>query len=267
MTTIAPILFHAFPEGASHHLDEPSLECFNAGASTEAARTLSTPFEPSRAAGVAAATAVLGLLPLLGSGTGGLFMLVLFRDKFIFNMPDWLLATILSGLGLALVSGAWSAYLFSSRHPKAKVWKSALGDAWLTHGGQIIALDRVPYAIRSEVKEDLTLLEDIRQGLNRLAPSGGDLSPIGDELDGVRYAMQRYIEVSDIPVLGRRAAAAPHIKDPAVRQAAKDHAKALTQKKFARIALDTEIEGTKELLADRRQARTDAEIIRLVHER
>jgi hypothetical protein len=41
----------------------------------------------------------------------------------------------------------------------------------------------------------------------------------------------------------------------------------VNQQDMARNALEIEIEGAKDLLAARTQARTDAEIIRLVHQR
>lgn len=260
MTVIAPVLFDAFPEGASQNDTEPHLQCFNAGAPAEAIRILSTPCAVPRVVGVAAAAAVLGLLPAIGSAIVGLFTLVLCRDLSVFNMPDWLLATILSGLGLAVVSAVWSGYLFSSRHPNAKAWKAALDEAWLTHGGQIFDLNRVPYAARNEVLGLAQRLEAIRKGLNRLDPEG-------DELDGARYALQRYIEVCDIPLLGKRAADAPHIKDPAVRQAAKEYKQALKQQEYAKQAVEVEISLALGVNDARLQARTDAEIIRLVHER
>lgn len=260
MTAIAPVLFDAFPEGASQNQDIPHLQCFNAGAPADAIRILSTPCEPPRAVLAAAAMAVFGLLPAIGSGIVGLYMLLVFRDEFIFNMPDWLVATILSGMALAAVGGVWSGYLFSGRHPGAKEWRAALDAAWLTHGGQIFDLGRVPYAHRSEIVGYAQRLEAIRKGLNRLDPED-------DELDGARYALQRYIEVSDIPLLGKRAADAPHIKDPAVRQAAKEYKQALKQQEYARQAAESEISQASDLLVTRQQARTDAEIIRLVHER
>jgi hypothetical protein len=260
MTAVAPVLFHAFPENAPHDQEEPSLECFNAGASADGVEALRAPFKMSRAIWGAGALIIAGV----ATSAAALFILVflvLTHDADPFGAVTEMMEPFGVPSAVLLFTGiAWALALSTSLNPKTKAWRRALGDAWLTHGGQIIALKDVPFAIRSQVADDLTILEAHRNGLNRLDPEG-------DELDGARYALQRFIEVSDIPLLGKRAALATHIKDPAVRQAAKEYAQAVKQQDLARHALDTEIESVKDLHARRRQARTDAEIIRLVHER
>jgi hypothetical protein len=261
MTTIAPVLFDAFPEDAPHCRETPYRPCFNAGAPSEATRILSTPYEDPRTWWAAVAMVAVGLLPLVGTVLLGFFIFLFFRgDTGGLSSQGWLAPVILSGIAMAAVGGIWAWYLQSRFHPKAKAWRKTLGEAWLTYGGQIFDLNRAPYAHRSEIVGYAQRLEAIREGLNRLAPEG-------DELDGARYTLQRYIEVSDIPLLGKRAADAPHIKDPAVRQAAKEYKQALKQQEYARQAAESEISQASDLLVTRQQARTDAEIIRLVHER
>jgi hypothetical protein len=261
MTAIAPVLFRAYPEGSKSYGADLHQEYFNAGVGAEATRSLSTPHEPGWAVLAALSVALLGLLPVGALCVAFAGNVLNFRPhEGLFDLPEWLENASLMGFAVFWTGVIWAAYTLSASHPKAKAWQGELDNAWLAHGGQIIALKDVPSAVRNEVAADLAVLEAYRKGLNRLDPEG-------DELDGARYALQRYIEVSDIPLLGKRAAEATHIKDPAVRRAAREYAQALKQQNLARQALVTEIEAVQELLADRRQARTDAEIIRLVHER
>lgn len=259
MTTIAPVLFDAFPEDAAHHREAPYRTCFNAGAPSDAVRTLSTRYEEPRAVIASIAMVVIGVLALVVSVVRLVFMYYSFGTDLL-DIPGWLTAVILSGIAVAAAGGAWGWYLSSRFHPKAKAWRRTLVDTWAAYGADITELWRLGHPRSSDVRDFAEKLEDLREALNRLDPEG-------DELDGARYALQRYIEVSDIPLLGKRAAKATHIRDPKVRQAAKEYKQALRQQEFARKALELEIEGVADLLADRRQARTDAEIIRLVHER
>lgn len=262
MTAIAPVLFDAYPEKARHTDAEPYRECFNAGASsTGAVEALSTPYEPPRATQAATMTIIVGLIPLVGSILIGVFMFLFFHDDHFHTVtPEWLGQALLSGFVLTAAGVAWCYYLLSHRRPEAKAWSRALGDAWAAHGADITDLEKVGYQIREEVRLYAATLEKIRKSLNGLDPDG-------DELDVARYALQRYIEVSDIPVLGKRAAEANHIKDPKVRQAAKDYKAMLEQQKHCRRAVEDAVAEAGVLLAARRQARTDAEIIRLVHKR
>ena len=261
MTTIAPVLFCAYPEGSKPYGASPHRQYFNAGVGADAARALSTPHEPGGTVVVGASLALLGLLPVLGWGAlfAGNF-LHLRPHNGLFDLPEWLDAAALAGFALFWAGVTWAAYTLSESNPRARAWRRELGDAWLAHGGQIFDLDQVPYTARREVLVYAKGLEVIRKGLNRLDPEG-------DELDGARYALQRYIEVSDIPLLGKRAADAPHIKDPAVRRAAKEYKQALNQQEYAKQAVESEISQAAEVLTTRQQTRTDAEIIRLVHER
>lgn len=257
-TPIAPVLFTALREEASP-FDEPSLECFNAGAPAEGIDALHAPYTPSRFTPVAGALIALSTLVLAVAACILIGNLVT-RHPDPFLSLEWTYPVTLPAAALFVVALAWASYLLSDRHPRAKAWQSALGEAWLTQGGQVFNLNRLPHPDRREVTGYAEALEEIRKGLNKLAPEG-------DELDGARYALERFIDVSDIPLLGKRAAEATHIKDPAVRQAAKEYKLALQQQEFARKAVESEIAGANDLLAARRQARTDAEIIRLVHER
>lgn len=258
MTSIAPVLFDAFPEDARHDREAPYRTCFNAGAPSDAIRILSTPCEEPRAVLAASAMVAIGLLPLVGSFVLTVILHLFFGND-ILDVQGWLIPVILSGVAVAAAGGVWAWYLSSRFHPTAKVWRKTLGDTWAAHGADITELWTLGYPTTWDVRDFAETLEDIREGLNRLDPEG-------DELDGARYALQRYIDASNLPSLGAKAAAAPHIKDPKVRQAAKEYKAMVKQQDLARNALEIEIEGVKNLLADRSQARTDAEIIRLVHQ-
>jgi hypothetical protein len=259
MTAIAPVLFDAFPEDATHDRDDPYRPCFNAGAPSDAVRILSTPCEEPRAVLAASAMIALGVLPLVGSVVITV-ILYLFFGTDILDVQDWLMPVILSGIALTAVGGVWVWYLSSRFHPKAKAWKKTLGETWAAHGADITELWRLGYPTSSDVRDFAEKLEDVRESLNRLDPEG-------DELDGARYALQRYIDASNIPLLGKRAAEATHIKDPAVRRAAREYKVALQEQTHFRQVLEAELEQARDVLASRQQARTDAEIIRLVHER
>jgi hypothetical protein len=244
MTTspIAPVLFHVFPEDAPHSTKTPRLECFNAGVSQDDIASLTTPHKPAgrarKAAFIVAGIAGIGYV-ICGSAA---IVALLLRRMDLLESPV-LVNLEVATLGLTILSGVWLYFLMSPSRPDPKAWRAALGEAWSAHGSQVIVLKHLPNAVRSQVTEDLAVLEDIRKGLNRLDPSGGELAPAGDELDTARYAMLRYIEASDIPALSKRAAAATHIKDPAVRQAAKDYKQAIEHQRLTRAALDTEIES------------------------
>lgn len=257
MTDIAPVLFDAFPEDAEHTREAPYRSCFNAGATSEAVRTLSASYKEPTTITAALFLTVVGAIPIVGGALLG-FLFVL--EGQVPGWAAWVTPVLISGILLTIAGGIWSSYLASRFHPRAKAWKKSLSEAWAAHGSDITELWRLGNPRSSEVRDYAEQLEDIRKGLNKLDPEG-------DELDGARYALQRFIDVSDIPLLGKRAAEATHIKDPAVRKAAKEYKLALQQKEFARKAVESEIEGASDLLAARRQARTDAEIIRLVHER
>jgi hypothetical protein len=259
MTAIAPVLFDAFPEDATHDRETPYRTCFNAGAPSEAVQVLWTRYEEPRAALAAGATVVLGVLALVCTviQAAGTYVIV---GSDALNAQEWAVPVILSGIALAAAGGAWAWYLNSRFHPKAKAWRKSLGETWAAHGADITELWRLGYPMSSDVRDFAEKLEGIREALNRLSPEG-------DELDVARYRLQGFIDASNLPLLGKRAAEATHIKDPKVRQAAMEYKQALRQQEFARKALENEIEGVKDLLATRLQARSDAEIIRLVHER
>ncbi|MET4143868.1 hypothetical protein [Arthrobacter sp. UYCo732] len=265
MTTkpIAPLIFKALPENA-RPTSEAWVECFNTGLDESALTPLTEEFDHPRNM-AADVVIVAGLFPLcvgmmlycLSSLTGISFNSGPNTD---FRIPDVVLLSILPGVGVAALGSAWAVFLKSTKNRRAKAWKQALSDAWLAHGGQIIALKDVPKSVREEVTDDLCKLDEIRRGLNRLDPDG-------DELDDARDAIVRYIEASDIPLLGKRAAAATHIKDPAVRQAAKEYEQAVQAQGFTRKRVDLALGAAWDLLDSRRQERTDADIIKLVHER
>jgi hypothetical protein len=259
MTAIAPVLFDAFPEDATRDRETPYRPCFNAGAPADAVRILSTPCEEPRAVLAASAMIALGVLPLFGSVILTVIMHLFFGND-ILDVPEWTMPAVLAGVVLAATGGVGVWYLNSRFHPKAKAWRKTLGETWSAHGADITELWRLGYPTSADVRDFAEKLEDIRESLNRLDPEG-------DELDGARYALQRYIDASNIPLLGKRAAEATHIKDPAVRRAAREYKRALQEKTHFRHVLEAELEQACDVLASRQQARTDAEIIRLVHER
>lgn len=261
--TIPAIIFKAFPETSHPGESEAWLKCFNAGLDGDEVDTLTTGWDPPRRTTRAAiCLGGIGLVPLAVAMAMTIFYFALAGGlvQASFDMPIALVWSALFGLALAGVSLWWADYLTGGRSRAAQAWKRALGEAWTKHGSQVFVLKYLPRGVEDEVSEKLETLEDIRKGLNRLDPRG-------DELDVARYAMERFIEASDIPLLSRRAAAATHIRDRKVRQAAKEYAQAVKGQDHWRKNLDGAIDIAKELLADRRQARTDAEIIRLVHER
>lgn len=261
MTAIAPVLFDAFPEDATHDRDAPYRACFNAGAPLDAVQILSSPCEEPRAVWATVAMVAAGLLPLVGTGLLGFMMFLFFGvDPVSFVSQEWLAPVILSGIVLAAVGGAWAWHLNSRFHPKAKAWRKALGDAWAAHGGDITELWRLGVNTREEVREYAEKLEQVRNGLNRIDPEG-------DELDVARYTLQRFIDASNIPPLGAKAAKATHIKDSKVRQAAKEYESMVKQQEYARGAVEVAVAAAEDLLSSRRQARSDAELIRLVHTR
>ena len=260
MTAIAPVLFDAFPEDAPHTRASPYRGCINTGAPADAVETLSTPYEEPPATWVATAMVAIGLLPLIGSILRGFFGFLFFReDPALLNVPQWLVTTILSGLFLAAAGGAWAWYLQSHFHPNAKAWKKTLGETWAAHGGDIAELWTLGTNTRHEVQDYAEKLEEIRESLNGLEPEG-------DELDVARYTLQRFIEASKIPSLGAKAAAAPHIKDPKVRKAAKEYEAMVKKQEYARGAVDVAVAAAEDLLAVRTQARSDADLIKRVHQ-
>lgn len=260
MTDIAPVLFDAFPEDAPHTREFPYRGCFNAGAPSDAIRILSSPYEEPRAVWVATAMVMAGLLPLIGSACVGFFMFLFFGgDPGRLIAQGWLFPIILSGILLAAAGGAWARYLTSRFHPTAKAWKKTLGDTWAAHGSDVTELWWLGTNTRHEVQDYAKKLEEIRTGLNRIDPEG-------DELDVTRYTLQRFIDASYIPPLGAKAAKATHIKDPKVRQAGKEYEAMVKQQEYARGAVEVAVAAAEDLLTSRLQARSDAELIRLVHQ-
>jgi hypothetical protein len=258
MTVIAPVLFDAFPEDARHDREAPYRPCFNAGAPSDVIRTLSTACEEPRAVLAAAAMVAGGLLPMVGSVVLAVIMHLFFGNDAL-DVQGWLVPVILSGVAVAAAGGAWAWYLNSRFHPKARAWSKTLGDIWAAHGAYITELWTLGYPSTWDVREFAETLEEIREGLNGLDPEG-------DELDGARYALQRYIEASNLPALGAKAAAATHIEDPKVRQTAKEYEAMVKQQDLARKALEIEIDLLNDLLSTRTQARADADLIRSVYE-
>lgn len=260
MAAIAPVLFDAFPEDARHDREAPYRGCVNTGAPGEAVETMSTPYETPPALFAAMSLGAAGALPLVA----GLWFLILnflhIREHdSLLDLPAWLTPVALSGLALIAVAVAWGSYLASRFHPKAKAWRKTLGDAWAAHGGDITELWTLGVSTRHEVQEYAEKLEDVRKGLNRLDPEG-------DELDVARYTLQRFIDASNIPPLGAKAAKASHIKDPKVRQAAKEYEGMVKQQGLARQAVEVAAAAAEDLLAARTQARSDAELIKQVHQ-
>lgn len=260
MTAIAPVLFYAYPEDASHNAAGPSLQCFNASESADGVEALSAPFKWPRAIWASVALIILGLAPVAVTGMILVALVASHHPDPFGDVTEWTEPLGLPSAVLLAAGFAWSLFLTSSLNPNAKAWKKALGDAWAAHGAEITVLRTLSNQTRKDVLEYGDTLEKIRKSLNRLDPEG-------DELDVVRYRLQRYIEASNLPALGAKAAAATHVKDPLVRQAAKEYKAMLEQKKLARRALDDSIAEAGIVLATRLQARSDAELIKLVHER
>lgn len=260
MTAIAPVLFDAFPEDAQHHREHPYRSCINTGAPADAIRTLSSPCEEPRAVWAASVMVVGGLLPLLGTVILGVVMFLFFGNSpKDFVASEWLAPVILSGIALAAAGGAWAWYLNSRFHPIAKAWKRTLGDTWAAHGGAITELWTLSIDAREDARDLAERLEEVREGLNRLDPEG-------DELDVARYTLQRFIDASYIPALGAKAAAATHIKDPKVRQAAKEYEAMVKQQEYTRGAVEIAVAAAEDLLAARTQASSDADLIKRVHQ-
>lgn len=258
MPEIAPVLFKALPDGASI-TDSPSVECFNAGAPAEAVAAVTTPF---RAPGLFYVGAALAAVSTLAPIAWFLHVLIHFRERplVLTGADEWLgplsvPAEVLLVAGIALMLFAWSPL-----SPAVRAWRKNLDTAWANHGADLTDLGPLHYEDRVDARKYCETLEKLRVSLNKLNPEG-------DELDVARYRLQQFIEVSDTSYIGKRAAAAPHITDPKVRQAAKEYKALEERKKLARRAVTDEITALGQLLVDRLQAKKDAEIVRLVHGR
>lgn len=252
--SIAPFRAEVFTNPSNPGWSE---ECINTHLSRPELETLTKPCREMEPPMAAAALVALGLVPLLADLVclAG-WAIHLTGDLF----PDPLPVLTLVGIGVTLAGLVWAGWTMSPKRSYAKAWRDSLSAAWLRHSSHVVLLKDVPKNVRDEVEEYAISFDNVGRRLNRLDPHG-------DELDGARLALARFIQASRIPLLNKRAAEAPHIKDPAVRRAAKDYQQAVAKQQEARRALDAEVVSARELLTARLQERTDAELIRLVNER
>ncbi|QOD06034.1 hypothetical protein [Pseudarthrobacter sp. BIM B-2242] len=253
-TPIAPVTAIVFTDPSN---PDKAVECFNARLSGPELEKLTTPYPDIQPPMFPMLTAMMGLFPLLVCGMHAFGWAVNLTSEVF---PDLIMPFVFPGIGVTLASLLWISYVMSPKRPRPKAWRDSLSAAWLKHSGGVYLFGDIPKDVNEEVWNDAITLDSIGRGLNRLDPRG-------DELDGARAALVSYIAASRIPLLDKRAAEAPHIKDPAVRKAAKDYKRAVEKQADARRFLDGKIAGARELLAARRQERTDAELIRLANER
>lgn len=253
-TPIAPVTTTVFttPSNSGKLAD-----CFNARLSGPELEKLTTPHPDIHPPMFPMLLAMVGAVPFLACCVTAFgWMIGLTPDP----LPEPFVSLFFPGIGLTLVCSFWIGYALSPKRSRPKAWRDSLSAAWLKHSGGVYLFSDIPKDVNEEVWNDATTLDSIGRGLNRLDPRG-------DELDDARQALVSYIEASRIPLLNKRAADAPHIKDPAVRQAAKDYKRAVRRQEDARRYLDHMIQQARGLLAARRQERTDAELIRLANER
>jgi hypothetical protein len=260
--TIAPVSFHALPKNPTPNA-EPTVECFNAGLDDNELARLTAPYEkPGQTA--AFMVACCGLLPL---GLGIAFVLVNFvlvaggakSPERMMDLPYWVVLSVLIGLGVFLIGSLLAFHIAAPYRRRFKAWQQSISDTWMSAEGRVVRLNTIPVAVRDEVIVMICSLDEVRHQLKHFNPQG-------DELDSARKAVHRYILASNIPLLLKQAADAPHIRDRAVRQAAKDYKHAVARQENARQEAENAVELCFALLASHRQARTDAELIRRANE-
>lgn len=253
-TPIAPVTAIVFTDPSS---PDKAVECFNARLSASELEKLTTPYPDIQPPMFPMLLAMVGAVPLVSCAVSFFAWVIGIVAE---PLAEPFLSLAIPGIGVTLASLLWISYVMSPKRSRPKAWRDSLSAAWLKHSGGVYLFGDIPKDVNEEVWNDAITLDSIGRGLNRLDPRG-------DELDGARAALVSYITASRIPLLDKRAAEAPHIKDPAVRKAAKDYKRAVEKQTDARRFLDGKIAGARELLAARRQERTDAELIRLANER
>jgi hypothetical protein len=267
MTAIAPVLIKAFPADArADFRTKPRTVHFNRGVTAAVLEKFTAPFDDRGPVTRASCWMAVGgfAVLFLGSLVFGLVLLfiddvfgtkILAKGSFLLGALNWN-ATV--GGVLAVAGVALGLYSTRSGRPAAKAWRSALRSAWDKQGALLVPIKAVPAPARDEVQQLLARMEKVRKGLNRLEPAG-------DELDYARAAMMHFIDTSKLPENGARMAAATHITDQAVRRIAESYEFAVGVQESTRTELLTAIETAESLLADRRQAKEDADLIALAN--
>jgi hypothetical protein len=260
---IAPVTFSALSKKPGPY-EEPDLEYFNVSLDSTELGPLTTPYEkPGQNAGFIVACA--GLAPLAVG-----LLLVLYKFLLVvahmmplhavLELPDFVTVPVLAGLGVCLLGSLWAVHMGAPYRGRFKTWQQSVIDTWQAAEGRVIPINQIPVAGKDKAISMIRRLEEVRGQLEQCDPRG-------DELDAARAAVHRYIQASDIPLLLKQAAAAPHIRDRAVRQAAKDYTVAVARQEVARHDAEQAVDACFALLDSRRQARTDAELIRRANAR
>ena len=255
---IAPVSFDALSKKPGPY-EQPSAEFFNAGLGNTEVSRLTTPYE-ARGQIAGFIVAAIGLTPLAATMLYVFYRLLLgssggISPREVLELPDFLTIPTLAGLGVFILGSLGAYHAGAPYRRRFKDWQHSVSDAWQAAEGRVVRINHIPVAVRDEAVDMIYKLDEVRRQLKHFDPSG-------DELDAARAAVHRFIQASDIPLLLKQAASAPHIKDRAVRQAAKDYNAAVARQDEARQAAEDAVKGCFDLLNRRRQTRTDAELIR-----
>lgn len=270
MTAIAPVLVKAFPADAPADFGaKPKTLHFNHRLTAEDLEKFTDRYEDrGPLIPISYKLAMAGFVLWLTAGVAAVIAFVVIASMPAIKHAEtpsegfWSSSLSLFGAAglIALTTGiGLGLYATGSARPAAKAWQSALKGAWEKQGSLLIAIEAVPEPVRDEVRRLLARLEKVRKGLNRLEPAG-------DELDYAREAMSVFIEASSrLPENGARMVAATHITDPAVRRAAEAYEFAVDIQGSTREELLSAIAKAEALLAERRQAKSDADLISLAN--
>lgn len=260
---IAPVSFDALSKQPRPY-EQPDAEYFNAGLDNTEISRLTTPYE-ARGQMAGLVVAAIGLTPLAATMIYVFYRLLLgssggISPREVLELPDFLTIPALAGLGVFILGGLSAYHAGAAYRRRFKDWQQSVNEAWLAAEGRVVRINHIPVSAKDEAVDMIYKLDEVRRQLKHFDPRG-------DELDAARTAVHRFIQASDIPLLLKQAAAAPHIKDRAVRQAAKDYKAAVARQDEARQAADDAVKACFALLDTRRQARTDAELIRRANAR
>ncbi|APX00382.1 hypothetical protein [Arthrobacter sp. QXT-31] len=170
-----------------------------------------------------------------------------------------------SWVGFAALIALWlsvicAAIQLSSRRRPAKAWTARLSAAWSIHGHLLLPVESIPLDVRDEVVGLLERLEKARRGL-----MAGGLPGDGTELVPAMEAVRVLVAAAALPKHGAQMAAAPDISDPAVQRLAAEYKRALRVRKEVLARVKEEASAVEALLAARRRARDDAQLIQIAN--